>query len=285
MSHQTEAAVNPILIPSKSQDDIKGLKNDDFNHNKYVSSERKAECYKRMLITSTLMWVILAAWTQYTLRQPETTRARQLQSSNEAEEVTKISYGVYPMLRELSCGHENLEVPRLLRQEGRGRIVVDVGVAFDAHETATAVQNGFHVIGFEPNPGNIQALRVKFKSDPQISIVDLVPTGDPAMPWKLPDFVVHPSVDAKSGRGVGYIIAAGLGEKSGITRMAEGRRKKGGNRVQKSYASKIGSISDMSSVELQAGDVPVVKLDDILPSWAAHVTMMKLDTQGLTILI
>jgi hypothetical protein len=41
----------------------------------------------------------------------------------------------------------------------------------------------------------------------------------------------------------------------------------------------------MSSVELQAGDVPVVKLDDILPSWAAHVTMMKLDTQGLTILI
>ena len=182
------------------------------------------------------------------------------------------SYGVYPMLRELNCGHENLEVPRVLQQKGHGRFVVDVGVAYDAQETKAAVQNGFHVIGFEPNPKNIAQLRITFQSDPQITIVDLVPTGDPIKPWKLPDSVSRPSVDRKSGYGVAYIIAAGLDETNGVSRIS-------GTKVD--YATKIGSVSSVSSTGLQEGDVPVVKLDDILPDWATHIAMMKIDTQGI----
>jgi hypothetical protein len=69
-----------------------------------------------------------------------------------------------------------------LRQQGNGRVVVDVGLAFDALETEAAVANGFNVIGFEPDPPNVAALRKKFARDSRIHVVDLVSGAAAAAP-------------------------------------------------------------------------------------------------------
>jgi hypothetical protein len=57
--------------------------------------------------------------------------------------VSRIPYGVYPLLRDMGCTHKNLETPRLLQMKGDGRIIVDVGLGYDAKETMDAVSNGF----------------------------------------------------------------------------------------------------------------------------------------------
>ena len=242
---------------------------------KLAASERSARLYKGLLTLGIFLWIIIVPSSQ---RRDVLSEDKRLMHTTKDSSigVTNFQYGgVYPMLRELRCGHENLEVPRLLQQKGYGRIIVDVGLAFDALETAAAVQNGFHVIGFEPNPANIALLRTKFQLDPRIHIIDLVPTDDVSVPWKMPDYVVRPNVDKKSGRGVGYIIAAGLDERNGVSLMT------GVLHRYKDQAGTIGVTSNLNSTKLPAGAVPVAKLDDILPKWATHVTMLKIDTQGI----
>ena len=76
--------------------------------------------------------------------------------------------GVWPLLREQGCTHQNLETPRLLRSPGLGRVVVDVGLGFDAVESKTALDNGFHVLGIEPSPANVAALRRRFAQDQRV---------------------------------------------------------------------------------------------------------------------
>ena len=147
---------------------------------------------------------------------------------------------------------KNLEVPRLLRQHGNGRVVVDVGLAFDALETEAAVANGFNVIGFEPDPPNVAALRKKFARDSRIHVVDLVSGAAAAAPalaaamWRLPASVLKakfPPLDPVSGRGTAYIIAAGLDETNGVAHMGgaaskEAHRATGATKVKKVKATK-----------------------------------------------
>ena len=63
-----------------------------------------------------------------------------------------IFQGIYPLLKDFQCGHENMATPRALQLQkmpngGRGRIVVDVGL-FSGEETLDAVEAGFVVFGF-----------------------------------------------------------------------------------------------------------------------------------------
>ena len=188
---------------------------------------------------------------------------------------------------------KNLEVPRLLRQHGNGRVVVDVGLAFDALETEAAVANGFNVIGFEPDPPNVAALRKKFARDSRIHVVDLVSGAAAAAPalaaamWRLPASVLKakfPPLDPVSGRGTAYIIAAGLDETNGVAHMG-GAASKEAHRAtgELDYGANIGKVSTPgSAASLGPGDVPIVTLDSILPqfTFVSHITFMKIDTQG-----
>lgn len=177
--------------------------------------------------------------------------------------------GIFPMLREMECGHENLAVPRLLSsRHGRGKLVVDVGLGHNAAETSAAVNNGFNVIAFEPLPGNIYQIRKRYGADANFRF--LVLEGDAESGWRWPqgqDAIAPPPVP-KDGRGTAYIVHAALGPKNSVALF---------DAVGQSFVKGIGQAPDTNNTV----SVPVVAMDDILPAWIKDgIFFWKIDVQG-----
>jgi hypothetical protein len=175
--------------------------------------------------------------------------------------------GIFPLLRELNCGHANLEVPRLLTQRpGLGRLVIDVGLGNDALETKAAIDNGLNVIAFELLPGNIATLKHRHGRDENFIFLTL--EGDAKSGWRWPTGAGPPPKLGSDGRGIAYIVHAGLGpENSEADLNAEGA----------SLVNGIGQEQTGKTVS-----VPVASLDAILPQWAIDqgIFFWKIDTQG-----
>ena len=181
-----------------------------------------------------------------------------------AVETNAIPIGIYPIMRDFSCGHLNMEPPRALQQPGRGRLVIDVGLSAKPLETITAMTNGFNVIGFELVPENFRKIRRTYKDHPRVRFVNLEPDGRGG--WKLPASVVQPPPLGADGSGFAYIINAGLASKSSTAYVdANG-----------TPSSQVGGAGGKGAVA-----TPLATLDDVLPPWAGDaIYMLKVDTQG-----
>ena len=195
--------------------------------------------------------------------------------------------GIYPLLREWQCGHLNHEVPRLLRggEPGRGRVVIDVGLGFGAEETLGAVENGFVVFAFEPLPANVEAVEGRLTQlIPGRFLVVRLERREQQQPgaqgaggggWRVPEL----APPAEPEKGFAFIIHAGLDDGSRTT----------AHMPAAGLPSHTETVGDSGASDGGATTVPVplLKLDDALPAWAAHgggdrqqALLLKIDTQG-----
>ena len=162
--------------------------------------------------------------------------------------------GVWPLLREQHCTHQNLEAPRLLRSDGIGRVVVDVGLGMDAIESLTALNNGFNVLGIEPLAANVVALRRRYEKD---SRVVFLPSGTP-----LPD--VKQQIDRlQDGDPKLLILEAAAGSYDGQLSFVD--------LETPSYASAYSAGKNVN--------VSVYRLQTLLQNLSS-VFMLKIDVQG-----
>jgi FkbM family methyltransferase len=190
-------------------------------------------------------------------------------------------------LREWQCGHLNHEVPRLLRggEPGRGRVVIDVGLGFGAEETLGAVENGFVVFAFEPLPANVEAVEGRLTQlIPGRFLVVRLERREQQQPgaqgaggggWRVPEL----APPAEPEKGFAFIIHAGLDDGSRTT----------AHMPAAGLPSHTETVGDSGASDGGATTVPVplLKLDDALPAWAAHgggdrqqALLLKIDTQG-----
>ena len=168
---------------------------------------------------------------------------------------TRVPFGIYPVMREFDCGHKNLELPRALLRQGKGRILVDVGLSAKPKETIQAMENGFNVLGFELEPRNFNVIAKEYGNHPRVKMVRLRHDG---IRWQLPRWVTAPPSLSATGQGTAYIIHAGCDRASGSAHVV-------GSGAGAGVASResLGSGS-----KITPHSVPLVALDDILPSWA-----------------
>lgn len=169
-------------------------------------------------------------------------------------------------MRDFQCGHENMQTPRVLRltANGNGRFVVDVGLD-EGDETLDAVANGFVVFGFEMITASIESIlsnAEKRNLGDRIHIVDFEtgPSGK-VVPSSLP----KPPND---GKGFAYIFNAALSDDAGALSDDIGKSAAG---------SAAGHVLDQ---KWSPGMVPVMALEDALPSWVERIFFVKIDTQG-----
>jgi FkbM family methyltransferase len=174
------------------------------------------------------------------------------------------SNAILPILRDWGCGHENMEVPKLLVRSlggrhlenvpiGRSRVVIDVGLGTDSSETLHALREGFVVFSFDPNQANIKHLQANL--DPsKYHLVQITP-GSPPDLSKLPK---------PPGGGYCYIFGAALGETVGA--------------IADTFAGGNGNVGMVKTDG--AGSLPIVTIDSCIPDWVTEVFFFKIDTQG-----
>jgi hypothetical protein len=106
-------------------------------------------------------------------------------------------------------------------------------------------------------------LKRRYGKDARVKFVTLESIGNK---WSFP--VVDPPPPAVNGRGFAYIVHAGLDTDTSSTSLPDSG---------KSYGSHIvkGDSGGAGTVQ-----VPVARLDDVLPIWASKIHLLKLDTQG-----
>lgn len=195
----------------------------------------------------------------------ETVASSSPSSSQTAGAFSTVPAGVYPLLQDFQCGHENMQLPRALGLAGNGRIVVDVGLD-QGLETLDAVEHGFVVCGFEMMTGSVQRIQVNAKLrelGDRIHVVEFQAnqTDGSLTIAKLPD-------PPKDGKGFAYIFNAGLSDQVGA--MASDAK-------QSAAASLVGHNTNQTWLP---GMVPIMKLEDAIPDWVDKIFMLKVDTQG-----
>jgi hypothetical protein len=171
--------------------------------------------------------------------------------------------GIYPLMKDFACGHENMATPRALLNTtapGKGRIVVDVGL-FSGEETFDALEAGFVVFGFELNAGSIPVIRDNAKKRnilDRVHFVEYVPdnkTGSP-IAKELPR-------PPKDGKGYAYIFNAGLSDEEGSVYATN-------------QHNAVASVGGQSSAKWSPGRVPILRLDQTLPEWVRRVFFLKI---------
>lgn len=219
---------------------------------------------------------------------------------------------ILPLMRDWGCGHDNLEIPRILiprlggrtmehERHGRGRIVVDVGLGSDAAETMQAVQQGFVVFSFDPDGGNIAQLHrnvVESRLEHKFYFVPIVPGKPPNL-----DLLPLPPPEDE---GFAYVFFAGLGSKVGMAEyqgdyfsyegqvkevdpqvaLAELQARK--HRVQQQLKEGRSEKEEEGGEEQEGSEsavrdpvfVPLLTLDSCLPNWVDEIYFLKIDTQG-----
>ena len=140
-------------------------------------------------------------------------------------------------------------MPPLLHKNatGMGALVVDVGL-HKGGEFFHAIDNGFEVVGFEPNPQTFPTLAKQCMEKPKCNIVDLEKVTLPL----------------QREPGHSYLINAGAANKKTVLEFSMAQD-------TSSFVSSKG-LSKKKKV-----DVPVVRVDDIIRD---DIYLLKVDTQG-----
>lgn len=156
---------------------------------------------------------------------------------------------IFPLLKELGSGWKNLQVPPLIIRNATGTrsLVIDVGLDNGA-EFFKAIDNGFEVVGFEPNPVTFPALSAKCEQRPKCQVLDLNTV-------KLP---------LKREEGYSYLINAAVGKEPATLEL--------------NIHGPVSSIVKVKGLNgRQTSQVKVVKMDDFIKE---DVYLFKIDTQG-----
>eukprot|EP01135_Chromosphaera_perkinsii_P007071 Nk52_evm10s684 gene=Nk52_evmTU10s684 len=201
---------------------------------------------------------------------------------NNAVGMNSVFNGIYPFLLDFGCGSENEKPMSILqpRLPGRhykypvhynmngGRIVtIDVGMSVGAEEAFAALARGYVVFGFEPIPSSVARLEKKLKKN-GIEYYKV-----PLTPGYAPDTSKYPMPPANfvgSGREEGkkgflYLFQAGVGEEIGTADFIDG----GHPHLHSIRENKEGK-----------GDISILNIDSVIPSWVEEVYYAKIDTQA-----
>ena len=154
--------------------------------------------------------------------------------------------------------------PRTILAGGAGDFVVDVGLGIDARETLDAVERGFRVVAFEAMPANIALIRRAVQARGMWSRVVFVTPENKTSGWAWPRREKPRGLERS---GFAWIVRAAVGAVGGEVNLPS--RTASGPMASLSYFSGRGDTA-----------VPVVSLDEFLPSWATPIHLLKIDTQG-----
>jgi len=174
--------------------------------------------------------------------------------------------GIYPLLRDFQCGHENMQTPRVLRnsKDGRGRYVIDIGLD-EGKETLDAVESGFVVFGFEMLSGSMNKIRDNAKKRGilgRVHFVEFEFDNELGLP-----IAANLNLPPDDGKGYAYIFNAGISDEVGSMHSIHSSN---------SVASITGNIQEKWSSDR----VPILRLDQVLPPWVTSIFFLKIDTQG-----
>lgn len=185
--------------------------------------------------------------------------------------------GIYPLMRDFQCGHGNMQTPRALRNtDGRGRYVVDIGLD-EGEETLDAVENGFIVFGFEIMTGSMDKIRANAEKRGISDRVHFVEFKyDKAKGIPVAKDLPKPPKNNDGTTGFAYIFNAGVSDAVGSMSSSLG---------SSAMASIRGNGDDVvgaanNDVKWTPGRVPILRLDQALPSWVQTIFFLKIDTQG-----
>lgn len=156
---------------------------------------------------------------------------------------------IFPLLKELGSGWKNKQIPPLIKRNATGTrsLVLDVGL--DAgHEFFAAIDHGFEVVGFEPNPDTFPTLSAICQEKPNCQVLDL-------------DTVTLP---LQREKGLSYLVNAAVGKESAI--------------LQLNIKGDVSSLVQVKGLQgRKTSQVKVVKMDDFIKE---DVYLFKIDTQG-----
>ncbi len=193
--------------------------------------------------------------------------ARRLGEARSTRHESAVYDGVHSVMREWGCGHGNMVTPRLVESGGVGEVIVDVGLGTDAKETLDAVIKGFIVLAFEPMPYNMATIRRSVRQralHSHVTYIEMKRAADGS--WRMPPLPM-PRLRGQNQVGHAYIINAAVGAEDGTVKLP----------ATSATSGALGSIVDSVN---DGTPVPQVKLDTVLPEWAANVLLLKIDTQG-----
>lgn len=118
---------------------------------------------------------------------------------------------VFPLLKEMGTGWGNMKTPPLIERNAKGTrsLVVDVGLD-NGGEFFQAIQNGFELVGLEPNPKGFPFLAGKCKklnedptNDIRCEVIDTV---------KLQEMRKNQQLPLQRKPGTSYLIHAAAGK-------------------------------------------------------------------------
>jgi FkbM family methyltransferase len=161
---------------------------------------------------------------------------------------------IFPLLKELGAGWHNMQIPALLQKRAHGSrsLIVDVGLD-EGFEFFLAIENGFEVVGFEPNPVTFPALAQKCRA---------LNTSNCHVLENLSSL----SLPLNRTPGDSYLINAAVGAVAGELELFTAGP---GSSFQPHPEAK----NDKSKWQ----KVPVVRIDDFIQE---DVYLFKIDTQG-----
>ena len=142
-----------------------------------------------------------------------------------------------------------LKVPPLINRNATGcrSLILDVGL-HTGDEFFAAVDHGFEVVGFEPNPKTFPVLKARCLQKPKCQVLDLDTT---ALPLQRKE-------------GYSYLINAAVGAEPST--------------LQLNIKADVSSPVQVSGLQgRQTSQVEVVKMDDLIKE---DVYLFKIDTQG-----
>jgi len=191
-------------------------------------------------------------------RRREPPARRSPASSKKGEGFKNRPLMIFPLLKELGSGWKNMEITPLLRGKeafGTRSLVVDVGLD-DGDEFFLAIENGFEVIGFEPNPASFSALAGKCAALRNAKCRALVDVSSLSLPLERApgaSYLIHAAAGAEAGELDFFLNGAG------------------------STFNPPPSESEAKNNETKWTKVPVVRIDDYIQE---DVYLFKTDTQG-----
>ncbi|KAL3815827.1 hypothetical protein ACHAXA_007469 [Cyclostephanos tholiformis] len=172
----------------------------------------------------------------------------------ERRSIKKRPLMIFPLLKELGAGWYNMQPPPLLQKRAHGSrsLIVDVGLD-KGEEFFLAIENGFEVVGFEPNPVSFPALAQKCRS---LTTSTCHVLEDPS----------SQSLPLNRTAGDSYLVHAAVGAVAGELDLFTG-----------GSGSSFQPNPNARNEKSKWKRVPVVRIDDFIRE---DVYLFKIDTQG-----
>ena len=180
--------------------------------------------------------------------------ANQHQNISAASSSSSTVPQVFNFIKELQCRSGHMDVPSVLRQNGTGKVVVDIGL--DAgKEFFAALESGYSVFGFEANPISCIALRKKCETATGYKCIYINANN-----------ITKPLPPIPNG---GYLIEGGVGSTRGLMPMSLAGP--GSSLVEVAPSGWLGDK------DVKYKNVTILPVSDVVNT---NVYFFKLDVQG-----